>query len=370
MRIDSESACAKCGVLEGEMRRRLWWALVLFDARIGELSDYKTQTLTPAWDCHVPLNVNDADLRPEMKELPAVHGQPTEAVFVVVRSEIGDYIRNASFHLDFTAPNLKPIARNPQNCAVPKGRELVHLEKMLEENYLKFCDPENPLHFMTIWDTRAYLAKCSLIEMYSTSSRSDLSETEAQIDVGVAHALRMLECDTRVMTSDLTKAYRWMTHYYFPFPAYIHLLKDVKTRPVSRHADHAWEAMSNNFEVRFVSHFPQNGPFFNLFTRVVLHAWEPREVMPVSFGEPVVPPRIVSKLRQAVEEHRAPDPLGNIPAGDTTAWPMEVPGHGGMDDFLPSLPADSQAMMDLIDVNQLDWTGMDWGQTIGQWPAP
>ncbi|KAH8688779.1 hypothetical protein BGW36DRAFT_392158 [Talaromyces proteolyticus] len=72
MTIHSESALAKCTVFEAELGRRLWWALVL-------------------WDCRVPLSLNDSDLRPEMKEPPNVQRTPTDALFIVVRSELGDF---------------------------------------------------------------------------------------------------------------------------------------------------------------------------------------------------------------------------------------------------------------------------------------
>jgi hypothetical protein len=41
MGIHSESALAKCTVFEAELRRRLWWSLVLFDTRISEMADHK-----------------------------------------------------------------------------------------------------------------------------------------------------------------------------------------------------------------------------------------------------------------------------------------------------------------------------------------
>ena len=164
MGIHSESDLAKCTVLEAEMRRRLWWSLVLFDARISEMTNYKTTKLTPTWDCKIPLNVNDSDLRPEMKEPPEAVGKSTEAIFAVVRGELGEFVRNTMFYLDFTAPALKPIAKDVQNGPIPEGGELVTLDKMIEDRYLKSCDPENPLHFMTIWTARAFLAKYRLME--------------------------------------------------------------------------------------------------------------------------------------------------------------------------------------------------------------
>ena len=83
MGIHSESALAKCTALEAEMRRRLWWSLILFDYRISQMSNSNSTTLDPTWDCKIPLNVNDSDLRPEMKGPPAFQGKSTEALLYV-----------------------------------------------------------------------------------------------------------------------------------------------------------------------------------------------------------------------------------------------------------------------------------------------
>ena len=132
------------------MCRRLWWSLVLFDTRICELAISKSILLIPTWDCRTPLNVNDFDLQQEMKNAPAVRAQSTEAHFAVVRSEMGDYVRNSAFHLDFVDPALKAIAKDVQQGPIPEGGELVALESIIEDKYLRFCNPENSLHFMTV----------------------------------------------------------------------------------------------------------------------------------------------------------------------------------------------------------------------------
>ena len=132
MGIHSESALARCTAVEAEMRRRLWWSLILFDTRIGEVASSKTTTLDPTWDCKIPLNVNDSDLRPEMKDPPANQANPTEALFAVVRSELGEFIRHSVFHLDFSSPALKPIAKNLQNGPAPAADEVIKLEEVIE----------------------------------------------------------------------------------------------------------------------------------------------------------------------------------------------------------------------------------------------
>ena len=381
MGIHSESALAKCTALEAELRRRLWWSLVLFDTRVGELANYKTTKLAPTWDCRIPLNVNDSDLRPEMKEPPEVLGKSTEALFAVVCGEIGEFVRNTMFYLDFTAPALKPIAKGVQSGPIPEGGELVALEKMIEDKYLKSCDPENPLHFMTIWMTRAFLAKYLLLEHHSKYSSSSVHQTEAQRDTAISYALNRLECDTKLITSPLTKGFVWLIHPHFPFPAYIQIVQDLRRRPGSEQAEQAWEVMSDNYEARFVFLYEQESPFFKMFTKIVLQAWEAREAAFSQLGEPLMPPRIVSSIRHRVAQIAQNAQIADTqqPNGATDMgidnFPMSMPMGSGSHGLLynmgeqggyevigpgvyPNMPG--QAPLD-VDVNHLDWAAMDWG---------
>ena len=274
---------------------------MLFDTRIGEIANSKTGTLDPTWDCKIPLNVNDSDLRPEMKGPPGIQGKSTEALFAVVRSELGEYIRHTAFYLDFTSPALKPIAKHLHNGPAPEGGELVKLEEMIEDQYLKCCDQENPIHFMTIWTTRAYLAKCRLLEHHSRYSSSSVRRT-AQRDAATSHALRMLECDTKIMTSALTKGFLWLNHLHFPFPAYVQIVQDLRRRPDSEQARQAWEVMGNNYEAWFDTQFRDDSPVFQVFTRIILQAWEACEAASEQLGETLTPPRIVSSIRHTLAQ--------------------------------------------------------------------
>jgi len=331
--LHNESTYAKYPALEAEMRRRLWWSLVLYDTRVSELVDDSSVILVPTWDCKTPLNVNDFDLQPEMTDPPAFQGKSTEALFAVVRGEMGDFVRHSAFHLDFTVPALKTVAKDVQRGSVPEGGELAKLEKMIEDKYLRFCNPENPLHFMTIWTTRGHFARNRLLDNYSRFLKSPLPQTGAQRDAAVSYALKMLEYDTMIMTSPLTKGYRWHTRLYFPFPAYIHILQDARKRPVSDHAEQAWKTMSENYESRFMSIGQRPHIFVKLTGKTILQAWEAREAVLNQSGNPVVPPRMVSDIGLKVGEM----------AQDTQRSNIEEPtGTVGMniDDFLVSMPMD------------------------------
>ncbi|RDW63533.1 hypothetical protein BP6252_11078 [Coleophoma cylindrospora] len=371
MGINNESDLAKCTALEAEMRRRLWWSLMLFDTRIGELADYKSTKLAPTWDCRIPLNVNDSDLRPEMKEAPESLGTPTDALFAAVQGELGDFVRNTMFYLDLTAPALKPIARNVQNGPVPEGGELIALEKIIEDKYLKSCDPENPLHFMTIWTARAFLAKYRLTEYHSICSSSSVHQTEAQRDTAFSLALTRLKCDTKLMTSSLSRGFIWLVNFHFPFPAYIQIVQDLRRRPVSEQAEQAWATMNENYEARLGSLRKDENPFIKIFAKIVLQAWEAREAAIGQLGESLTPPPFVSSIRHIMAT-TAPS-VGND--NDVTGM--------GVDDFLMPMPMDfgnhtynceghagytemgsgvyphilGRALLD-VDLNQLDWSAM------------
>lgn len=296
MGIHKESALARCTVFEAEMRRRLWWALMLYDTRISEKSGHHDTTLTPTWDCKIPLNVSDSDMRPEMKEFPSGTAKTSEATFIVVRSELADGIRYNSAHLDFTDPSLRPLAKE-----WPEKGNLSALEKRVEQDYLRFCDAENPIHLIAIWMARGYTAKYRLMEYFSKTTDPSFSDTEEQRDVAMTSAFTMLECDTILRSSPLTKGFGWFLDLSFPFPAYIHIIQEVRRRPMGERASQAWELMSNNADVRVLPDVKAESSVFRMFYQTILLAWEATEAE-AKPGEPLAPPRIITSLRQKEAE--------------------------------------------------------------------
>lgn len=285
LNIDSEAANAKHGVFEAEMRRRLWWAMVVYDSRISELSDYKTTQLVPTWDCKIPVNVNDFDLRPEMTTRPADQDASTEALFAVVRAAIGNCIRYNALHLDFVNPLLKHIAKATQPASDPNDTNLNTLETTISTHYLKHCTLENPLHYTTTWWARLYLAKYRFLLHCSQHAHSSTPPPPSQRDAFLAHALQMLDSDTALLASPLTKPFRWLLAFHFPFPAYIRIVQDLRARPVGAHADRAWEAMNRNYAVRFAAAESSANALFQLFAATVMQAWTARRA--ALFGEGV-----------------------------------------------------------------------------------
>ncbi|RSL88575.1 hypothetical protein CEP51_001671 [Fusarium floridanum] len=369
MGIQTEAINARYTVLEAEMRRRLWWSLMLFDARMSGLSDHKPMILAPTWDCAIPLNVSDSDLREETKEPPPARTGVSEAFFAVVRSELGESIRHTRFHLDFTNPALKTIAKE-----LPDGGNLDALERMVEEKYLKFCDQENALQYMTMWTTRAQLSNCRLLENYSRHLDSVDKQGGEPGSPAISHALRWLECDTKIASSPLTKGYIWFTQLYFPFPAYIRIAQDLKAQPLGSEYERAWEIMSDNYDARFGIEVGVYNPVFIPFSNFILHAWGICEEASKESGKPMALPRIVTRIRQTLEAlsknaNSEPDTTSmddedlsvHAPAGfgdPSMLFGMGPGGHAGVNSIMYNNMRGQPPFA--VDSHHLDWTSMDW----------
>jgi hypothetical protein len=374
MNICNEAANAEHGVFEAEMRRRLWWAMVVYDSRISEMTDYKTTQLIPTWTAKIPVNVNDFDLRPEMSAIPVDQDASTEALFAVVRGAIGNFIRHNAWHLDFINPLLRHIAKAVQHRPDPNDDNLNGLEHIIENRYLRHCNPENPLHYITMWWARNYLAKYRFFLHCSQHSKVPANQPTEERDQILSYALRMLECDTALNTSPLTKGYRWLIQFHFPFPAYVRIVQDLRSRPVGPHADKAWEAMNANYAVRFVDMEPSANSLFKMFASTVLQAWAARHAALFGQDDAEGPRRMITDIKRKLGQ--SSPPMSNA---DGTALPvqaaMAILPSSDVQSLAPSTqssarqeptvyfdPTLAELNSDLFD---MDWSSIDWGTMSG-----
>ena len=336
-----------------------------------------TTLLDPTWDCRIPLNVNDSDFREEMTAPPAIHERPTEALFAVVRAELAEFVRHSDFHLDFSTPCLKPIAQRRRTDLGSKGEGLAALERHMEEKYLQFCNAENPLHYLTIWWTRGYIAKFHILEHYAQFSIPNAPQTDKHFDATLSHALRMLECDTKLTTSPLGWGYSWLIQFHFPFLGFLYIVQDRKKRPNAEHAETCWRVMGENYEARFMHVEQGDSPLYKLFSNVILQAWAAHEVAFRGSAKGIEVPPMVEDIRYRLML------LEDTPA--TGLHPGDGVADMNLDEFMMPMSMDfsgtgvqyglgGQASLDpwpsmsglQPEANQLNWAAPDWYGTYIQ----
>ena len=349
--IHIESALAKCTPLDAEMRRRLWWALASLDHRIAEMSEYTTTSLVPTWDCRVPANLNDFELRADMKRLSDGHGHPTEAIFTCIRSQLCDRLRRCQFHLDFVNPTA--------------GKQTTMTEVDALENALDLSqyDDADPLHFMTLFTTRGACEKLRLYEYYAgqASKPSDLQRNAA-----VAAATRAIQHDITLRTSPLGKQFLWYTDFFFPGLAYVHLLKELPRRPLQEHSGEAWAVMNAHYEVVAARQANCVGNehgglyrFYITFGKAIVRAWERRDAALQVFLYPAEPtPCMVTEIRTNVLME--PSTSGETPPSDQ---PMPATPAEYVDASVPEVsfsqpPSREGEILD-VDMDKF-WSEIDW----------
>lgn len=70
MGLHSDGKSLGLPIFEAEMRRRVWWQIVLLDNRNAQLSGLKNSVVANFFDTNIPANINDSDLNPNMSEQP------------------------------------------------------------------------------------------------------------------------------------------------------------------------------------------------------------------------------------------------------------------------------------------------------------
>lgn len=129
---------------EAEMRRRLWWQIVVLDARTSEISGSGPGLLTYTWNTKLPMNLNDSDLFPDMRTLPAERPGLSEMTFMRLRCEVADFTQKS---------------RSSQLTELAREGAISDFEQRIEKQYLSYCDPSIPLHFMAITMVKAAICK-------------------------------------------------------------------------------------------------------------------------------------------------------------------------------------------------------------------
>jgi hypothetical protein len=299
---------------EVEQRRRLWWTLVSYDRRVGEMTGSTVTALTSGCDCKKPLNVNDSDLHVDGKEPTTPHTGPTEMLFALTRVELSMAVASNSNRDSF---KMNPEKKNDSSQPGKPNAVTIRLAGQdapvytlegfcahIEGTYLVHCDPKIPLHFFTLTMTRAALCKMRIINFLVRSHNAEaMPLKDIERDALILGAIEMIEYDNVVQSSSSLQPFRWYAMHYFPFPAYMFLVQELRKRISGPLVERAWAAIEANYELRGLLsnlHSPMHTAFSGLFVK----AWTAHYEAERAGGRDIPTPQFISVLRERVEIRR------------------------------------------------------------------
>ncbi|KND87894.1 putative transcriptional regulatory protein [Tolypocladium ophioglossoides CBS 100239] len=302
---------------EVEQRRRLWWTIVGYDRRIGEMTGSTVTALSSGGDCKIPLNVNDSDLHIEGKDMPAPHTGPTEMMFALARTEIAMAVTSNSNRDSFKMNNPDKASPSPQGSGAKTPTPTIRIAGQeslsytlegfcahVEGTYLAQCDPKIPLHLFTLTMTRQNLCKMRLINLLVRMHNPEaVPLKEIERESLFLEATQMIEYDNVVQSSESLQPFKWYSMHHFPFPAYMFLVQELRNRISGAPVERAWEAITANYDLRGLLN-NLHSPMHTAFGGIFIKAWDAHAAAQKSSGRQVSPPRFIHALRERAEKRR------------------------------------------------------------------
>ncbi|KAI1202742.1 fungal-specific transcription factor domain-containing protein [Nemania serpens] len=144
---DGDGSTSRFSPFEAELRRRLWWQLIVLDIRAAE--DRGTNTIIGhgSYDTRLPYNIDDVEFGPDTTA--PLHDRPGPS--------------DTTFSL-FTAQSSGIFLRTPQG--VESEEETVRRTRHLELQYLKGADPSHVGSYLASIIVRLIILKMWLVMRY------------------------------------------------------------------------------------------------------------------------------------------------------------------------------------------------------------
>ncbi|KAI1205595.1 fungal-specific transcription factor domain-containing protein [Annulohypoxylon truncatum] len=228
-----------------EMRRRLWWAICILDLRSAEDQGTELTIAERTYDTQFPLNVDDADISPEMTEFPEEKTGPTDMTFCLIRYEICALSRKIHLATNGMAPC------HGRSTEAQRDDMLLECYERIEKKYLKTCGDKDVdvLHWVAAMIARLIMAKMRLIIYQPMLHHS----TGQALDKDVRHRLFMASLEVVEFTKVLNmeprcQQWRWLFQTYAQWHAVAYLLLETCRLPWTASLERAWMVLNAVFQ--------------------------------------------------------------------------------------------------------------------------
>ncbi|KAL5117156.1 hypothetical protein ACEQ8H_004981 [Pleosporales sp. CAS-2024a] len=239
--IHRDGSHFKLPPFEIEMRRRLWWQVCILDARSSEDHGCDPTIVEAQYDTKMPLNVNDADLHPDMTEFPQERKGFTDMTFGLLRFEVANIFRR----ILYVPPGSNRCNWFFANLSIAeKEKWISECHERLEEKYLTNMDMSVPLCWVIATISRLIMSKMWLI-IYHPHQRKDGGTTLPQEtkDKLFITSLENIEYSILLETEARTMKWGWLFRTYVQWHAVAFLLSELCVRTKGEAVERAWRAL-------------------------------------------------------------------------------------------------------------------------------
>ena len=226
MGVHRDDVDLRLSPFESEMRRRLWHQLMILDFTSAELAgcapNYSVHMIMD-FDTRVPLNLNEEDLREDMREMPPERFGATDMIFCRLRYEFRAFFmlihKPRSYKLGKSTSSVDASWNRLTEDSISmeeKDKCIDDLENRLQTNYLRFCDPINRLHNLTGIAARAAVAGMRLRAHHPRQFIDSGREVpQSERDLCFSLSMKIMKYDIMCHAQKELQGYIWHVRVYF-----------------------------------------------------------------------------------------------------------------------------------------------------------
>lgn len=339
---------------ETEMRRRLWWQIIMVDAKYAMLSGLGHTLLPRGWDTKEPKNISDEDLLPSATEPIQDKEGPTDMILVIVIFRIAKAL--------IPLPGIEIILLINETEAtggiaglhkekVEEYRGVIQqLSKDIDELLARFSSPTaGPLHQLAHQVKDHLMSK--LLGLGKPTSES--SDWGVEIFDHTSNTFKL----TVETTSHAVEQYKiasypgwdWFSRLHFQLDIFAYLVGQLCHRTTGRLVDKAWQIVEEVYQFHPEFYELSQKMYYQL-AHFVFKAWRKREeVLRARLGHPPETPQCVQKLRSLLpgsddssiksESGRTPNDVFNFAGAGASAamgngMDINMPGSTSFDTYM------------------------------------
>ncbi|KAL9105811.1 MAG: hypothetical protein Q9227_009067 [Pyrenula ochraceoflavens] len=252
-----------------EMRRRAWWVLCMVDVRASEDQGTDFTIAYGSFDTRLPLNVNDADIDPEMTQTPTERIGITDMTFPLVSSEMSEVTKHMIAH----------AAKHGTTNMEEQSHFLNEIYQKLETGYLQFSvESDNINYWVAVVIARLMMAKMTLFVYLPILFSAPSEQLSANIRTNLlVAAIEVSEYNHALNAEQACRHWRWVYQTYTHWHAVIYLLIEISRRPWSPLVERAWVALHSPWLIPSQSHMDKNLRFWVPLRKLMAKARRYRE---------------------------------------------------------------------------------------------
>ncbi|KAI9773132.1 MAG: hypothetical protein M1840_008253 [Geoglossum simile] len=230
---------------EIEMRRRLWWQICILDVRSAEDDGSDPSIIEHSFDTKLPLNINDSDINPQTQKMPMEREECTDMIFCLVRFEICRSLRRLNRVIRF---GYDQETQRQELTLKEKEKLLEDCQQMLDKKYISKCDPNEPLHWVSVAIVKLVIARVYLM-VHHPSQLLDggVSMPQETRDRLFETSCTVLEYSNAIQSWPTARHWGWLFKKYVQWHAVSFTLSELCVRVDGPEVDKAWSAVTEIF---------------------------------------------------------------------------------------------------------------------------